>query len=136
MSSRPTTATDTLAPVASSASSQKTATVVSETSDHIPWGPGSFTQPSFYRLYPRFPPVVLLPSRAPPTELPTIHHPYPESIAHYADPPLNEDSDWLRCISGPSGRTAHITSIICVVVVITLILVVILVLSLLTKNNN
>ncbi|KAI0487164.1 hypothetical protein F4859DRAFT_510947 [Xylaria cf. heliscus] len=137
MSTRPTTPKDTPASVASSASSQKTTAIGSETSsDRVAWGPGSFTQSSYPHLYPRPPPVVFMPSRAPPTELPTMYHPYSETAVRHTDPPRDWESDWFRCASGRSGRTAHITGIICVVVVITIILVVILILSLLSKNKH
>ncbi|KAI8954687.1 hypothetical protein F4801DRAFT_482089 [Xylaria longipes] len=133
----PTTPQDTVAPVASSASSQKATTIESEiSSDRASRGPGSFTQSSFPRLYPRFPPVVFLPSRTTPSELPTIHHPYPETVVHYTDFPSDGAFDCFRCVNGRSGRTTNIVGIICVVVVITLILLVILILSLLTKNKH
>ncbi|KAI1757521.1 hypothetical protein F4782DRAFT_132787 [Xylaria castorea] len=128
MSTRPTNPTDTLVTVASSASSQKTTTIESKiSSDQNSRCPGSSTQPSFPRLYPRFPPVVFLPSRTSPAELPT-HHQYPESTVHYNDFSRNGPSDLLPYIDGRSGRTTHIMGIVCVVVVITLILLVILIL--------
>ncbi|KAI0194309.1 hypothetical protein EV127DRAFT_405302 [Xylaria flabelliformis] len=127
MSIRPTTPTNTLAPMASSGSSQKATTIESKTSsDTVSWGPGSLIQSPPPCLYPRFPPVALLPSRTSPTELPT-HHPYPESAVHYNDFSRNGPSDLLPYIDGRSGRTMAF-GIICVVVVITLILLVILLL--------
>ncbi|TRX92502.1 hypothetical protein FHL15_006669 [Xylaria flabelliformis] len=128
MSIRPTTPTDTLAPMASSNSSQKATTIESEiSSDTVSWGPRSLIQSPSPCLYPRFPPVAFLPSRTSPTELPT-HHPYPESAVHYNEFSRNGPSDLLPYIEGHSGRTMAL-GIVCVVVIITLILLVILILS-------
>ncbi|KAI0514692.1 hypothetical protein F5B22DRAFT_227925 [Xylaria bambusicola] len=126
-----------LAPVASSASSQKTAVVESEdiSSDRNDW-----QQAHYYHLFPaapRYPVSAYCPPRrssATPAELPIAENRFraPEpAIRHTSG--LGEVSTWgLRVPS----RTTHIKGTACVVAAIALVFIVVLVIALVSNREN
>ncbi|KAI1362184.1 hypothetical protein F5Y08DRAFT_283549 [Xylaria arbuscula] len=139
-SQRPPRPVDAIAPVASSASSQKIAVVESEfaadPSDRSDW-----QRAHHYHLFPaapRYPVSVYFPSRNnAPAELPIAHRrPVPESASHLPRISCGAASSTrgLR-IRGAPGRWTHIKGTACVVMAIALIFIVVLVLALVANRE-
>ncbi|KAI1821637.1 hypothetical protein F4861DRAFT_451509 [Xylaria intraflava] len=162
MSTTPATDATPTPVVSSSASSQRTATLVdSETSDNsqpsdqnmmkpddacpgLPAAP----QPAHCNQRPQFPPAYLLRREISPSEYrrpAPVDYFRPHSEISYDGPEDPEDPErgccsWpssaacLECMEG-SGRTSHVKGIACVMILLTIIFVVVLVLSLVSKKH-
>ncbi|KAI3318946.1 hypothetical protein HD806DRAFT_297814 [Xylariaceae sp. AK1471] len=152
MSATPTTE-ETPAPVASSASSHKAPTIKSEQTEISHDARRELDEGSFKHMpdshlhpnYPHYPPAVYSVGMAPSRS--SRHYPTPESSIHShvsSESSIHETptwrygtaADWVRCVNGSSGRTAHMKGIVCVVLAVVLILIVVLVLSLLPKKGQ
>ncbi|KAI2631101.1 hypothetical protein GGS21DRAFT_491726 [Xylaria nigripes] len=132
--------------MSSSASSQRTTTLVdSEISySHQPWNHPALKSTYTYQAqqtWPRYPePVHYIPGRPPsayrPTTVSSINHSVGESSIHERGCSWGSSADWLRCMNGWSGRrTAHMKGTICVVLAVAIIFIVVLVLSIVGKKR-
>jgi hypothetical protein len=140
------------APVVASSASSQAATIVApeQISQHDDgarrhnWDEWSFKHAPDSHLRPNYPghypPAVYFTQRSPSRwshdEVSAAESAYLDYDAR-RDPSLQHDTgawrygtaaDWLRCVNGSSGRTAHIKGIVCVVLAVVLILIVVLVL--------